>query len=168
MSYAPLEFTAATLVDCPVNTTVAPVAPVTAPEIVPEPAAAGGVGVVVAFVTVKVADVKCENCGLMKPRCAVVASLGTVTFTKVSLTTWTLASCAAPIHTCVNPVKPVPGIVMMVPGGPEAGEKPEGIGVVRAVALIALVTVNKAKTKDKAVRLGIFSLNNFGCGKTAP
>ena len=75
--------------DCPVNTTEAPVAPVTAPEIVVEPAVAGGVGgvgVVVAFVTVKVADVKCENCGLMKPKCAVVASFGTVTLIKVSLT----------------------------------------------------------------------------------
>ena len=33
------------------------------------------------------------------------------------------------------------------------------------MALIAVVAVNKAKAKDKAVRLGIFSLNNFGCGK---
>jgi hypothetical protein len=45
------------------------------------------------------------------------------------------------------------------------GEKPEGIGVVRAVALIALVAVNKAKTTDKAVGLGIFSLNTFGWEK---
>jgi hypothetical protein len=29
------------------------------------------------------------------------------------------------------------------------------------VALIAVVAVNRAKTKDKAVRLGIFSLNEF-------
>jgi hypothetical protein len=57
-------------------------------------------------------------------------------------------------------VNPVPGIVMMVPGGPEVGEKLEGIGVVRTVALIAVVAANKAKTKDKAVRRGIFSLNN--------
>ena len=40
----------------------------------------------------------------------------------------------------------MPGIVMMVPGGPEAGEKLEGIGVVRAVALIALMAVNRANT----------------------
>jgi hypothetical protein len=40
------------------------------------------------------------------------------------------------------------------------GEKLEGIGVVRTVALIAVVAANKAKTKDKAVRRGIFSLNN--------
>jgi hypothetical protein len=153
------------LVDCPVNITEAPVAPLTAPEIVAEPAVGGGVGVVAALVTVKVADVKCENCGLMKPKCAVVASFGTVTLIKVSLTMWTLASCAAPIHTCVNPVKPVPGIVMMVPGGPEAGEKPEGIGVVRAVALIALVAVNTAKTKDKAVDLGISHSVTLDVGK---
>ncbi len=107
-------------------------APVTAPEIVVEPVVGVGTGVgagAAAFVTVKRTDVKCEFCGLMKPKCAVVASFGTVTFTKVSLTTWTLASCAAPIHTCVRPVNPVPGTVMMVPGGPEVGEKPEGIGV---------------------------------------
>jgi hypothetical protein len=35
---------------------------------------------------------------------------------------------------------------MMVPGGPELGENPEGIGVVKAAALIALVAANKAKT----------------------
>jgi len=50
-------------VDCPVNTTEAPVEPATAPEIVVEPAVGTGVGAV-AFVTVKVADVKCEYCGL--------------------------------------------------------------------------------------------------------
>ena len=32
------------------------------------------------------------------------------------------------------------------------------------MALIAVVAANKANTKHKAVRLGIFSLN-FGCGK---
>lgn len=120
--------------DGPVNTTEAPVEPVTEPEIVAAPAvgAVTGVGAgagVVAFVTVKTTDVKCEFCGLTKPKCAEVASAGTVTFTKVSLTTWTLASCAAPIHTCVKPVNPVPGTVMIVPGGPEVGEKLEGIGV---------------------------------------
>ena len=40
-----------------------------------------------------------------------------------------LASWAAPIHTCVKPVNPLPGTVIMVPGGPEVGEKLEGIGV---------------------------------------
>ena len=120
------------MVDCPVNTTEAPLEPLTEPEIVAAPAVGAGTGVgagVAAFVTVKTTDVKCEFCGLMKPKCAVVASAGTVTFTKVSLTTWTLASCAAPIHTCVKPVNPLPGTVMIVPGGPERGEKLEGIGV---------------------------------------
>jgi hypothetical protein len=37
-------------------------------------------------------------------------------------------------------------MVMMVPGGPEVGENPEGIGVVKAVALIALVAANMANT----------------------
>jgi hypothetical protein len=50
---------------------------------------------------------------------------------------------------------------MMVPGGPEAGENPEGIGVVKAVALVAAVAANRANAKYKAVRLGIFSLNDF-------
>jgi hypothetical protein len=33
------------------------------------------------------------------------------------------------------------------------------------VALIAAVAVNRANAKYKAVRLGIFSLNDFGGGK---
>ena len=87
----------------------------------PEPAAVGG-GLEVAAVTVKFVDVNIDFTGLSNPTCAVVAPAGTVTLSKVSLTTCTPALCAWPIQAAVSPVYPDPMKVMTVPGGPEVGE----------------------------------------------
>ena len=55
--------------------------------------------------------------------CPVVAPAGTVTFAWVSLRTVRTALCVVPTHADVEPVKPEPVTVMIVPVGPELGEK---------------------------------------------
>jgi len=80
------------------------------------------------LVTVKLADVNHECCGLMKPRCAVVACGDTVTLTIWSLTTWMGEFLELPIHIWVRPSKPLPLTVMTVPGGPDIGENVVGMG----------------------------------------
>jgi len=75
--------------------------------------------------TVKSAAVNTACCGLSSTTKPAAASLGTVTVAWVSLTTFTAASWAVPIHALLSPVNPVPVRVMVLPMAPLVGEKDE-------------------------------------------
>jgi hypothetical protein len=98
----------------PVNVTTVPTGPEAGvPELM--------IGTV-APVTVKGDPDHDQSIPLLNAICPVVASSGTVTLALVSLMLVMAASCPAPTHATVKPVKPVPVMVMTVPTGPDRGE----------------------------------------------
>ena len=89
----------------------------------------GGGGVVVGVVTLKLPPEEPDVCVLPMKTLPLVASAGTTNETCVSLTTDTGAGDDAPTCAVVAAVKPEPLTTICVPTGPEAGVKPEMLGV---------------------------------------
>src|SRR6266851_3998254 len=82
-----------------------------------------------AGVTLKLVELVAVPPGAVIAMGPVLAPLGTVVFTVVSLTTLKVAD--VPLNlTEVAPVKPLPVMVTAVPTTPEVGEKPEMVGAV--------------------------------------
>src|SRR6187401_1240420 len=83
----------------------------------------GGGGVAPPDVTVNAVALNETLEALNRAIAPVVASAGMVTRAWLSLTTLTPASCAAPTHAALSPLKPDPFRVTTVPTGPELGLK---------------------------------------------
>lgn len=96
----------------------------TGPEVGEKPLmlCCGVAGGVVAAMNVKEPGEKAACWELKTAIWPVLPSAGTVILIWLSLTTCNEASCALPIQTELEPVKPDPFIVMTVPTGPDSGE----------------------------------------------